>query len=502
MSHDARLANRRILVVDDNQAIHDDFRKILGPRVETDAELLKSEAALFGDTVTLAIRPMFDLDFAFQGEEALAKVKQALIGNQRYAMAFMDVRMPPGWDGIETTAHIWQADPDIQIVICTAYSDHTWEQIRRKLGNSDRLVILKKPFDNIEVLQLAEMLTEKWRLAQRARTSLADLERVIHERTRELQASQKRLDMANQQLLTAARQESDVAAEPERSHPQLVTDLRRAIDAGELSMHYQPVVDIETQRVVSLEALVRWQHPNQGFISPATFIPVAEKSGLIIDLGEFVLKTVCEQIMRWEKLGIAVVPVAVNVSPAQLVGHRLWPFLRSVLRDTGVKPAQLILELTESALISDVQNHIKELGAMRSSGIKIAIDDFGTGYSSLSYLRQLPIDSLKIDRSFISHVDTNTSDQTIVEAILTMAHSLGFIVVAEGVETEGQLEVLRRQRCDLAQGYLFSRPLSADHCRELLQSLGPDNAFSDTLRQGMSTGMLDTLRAGAAAATR
>jgi EAL domain-containing protein (putative c-di-GMP-specific phosphodiesterase class I) len=410
--------------------------------------------------------------------------------------------MPPGWDGIETTAHIWQADPDIQIVICTAYSDHTWEQIRRKLGHSDRLVILKKPFDNIEVLQLAEMLTEKWRLAQRARTSLADLERVIHERTRELQASHKRLDLANQQLLTAAKQESGGAPEPEQSDSQLVADLRRAIDAGELSVHYQPLVDIAGRRVVGLEALARWQHPKLGFISPATFIPIAEQSGLIIDLGDFVLKTVCEQIVRWEKGGIAVVPVAVNVSAAQLAGSRLWPFVRSVLRDTGLKPSLLELELTESALISDVQNHVKELGAMRSSGIKIAIDDFGTGYSSLSYLRQLPIDTLKIDRSFISHVDTNSSDRTIVEAILTMAHSLGFTVVAEGVETEGQLEVLRRLRCDLAQGYLFSRPLAADNCRELLESLGPPNSSSDTLRQEMSTGMRDALRIGAAAGKR
>jgi EAL domain-containing protein (putative c-di-GMP-specific phosphodiesterase class I)/DNA-binding NarL/FixJ family response regulator len=501
MRDDARIANRRVLVVDDNQAIQDDFRKILGPRVEADPALLKSEAALFGDTITLAAQSVFLLDFAFQGEEALAKVKQAVDDDHRYAMAFMDVRMPPGWDGIETTARIWQLDPDMQIVICTAYSDHTWEQIRRKLGNSDRLVILKKPFDNIEVLQLAEMLTEKWRLAQRARTSLAELERVIHERTRELQASHARLDAANEQLLSGAKEPGETAEE-QRARPQLVADLRRAIAAGELFMHYQPVVDIDAQRVVSLEALVRWQRPTEGFIPPATFIPVAEANDLIVDLGEFVLKEVCQQIVRWQQAGVAVVPVAVNVSAAQLAGYRLWPFVRNLLRETGLNPTLLTLELTESALIRDVQSHIKELGAIHGSGIQIAIDDFGTGYSSLSYLRQLPIDTLKIDRSFISHVDVNASDQTIVAAILTMAHSLGFKVVAEGVETQEQLDVLRRQRCDLAQGYFFSRPLTADKCRELLLSLGPRNAFSDTQRLHMSTGMHDGVRTGAAAGPR
>ena len=204
MSEEIHLSNRRILVVDDNQAIHDDFRKILGPRAEAeaDAELLKTEAALFGDTLTLAVRHQLRLDFAFQGEEALGRVKQAFDDNDRYAMAFMDVRMPPGWDGIETTARLWQLDPDIQVVICTAYSDKSWEDVKEKLGHPESVLILKKPFDTIEVLQLAHALTEKWALLQASRQNLENLEHTVDLRTRELQVAHQHLTASERRYRT------------------------------------------------------------------------------------------------------------------------------------------------------------------------------------------------------------------------------------------------------------------------------------------------------------
>jgi two-component system sensor histidine kinase/response regulator len=196
----AENGNSRILVVDDNEAIHQDFRKILNCDPETHAGLAEARAALFGDVAAPIANKSFQIDSAFQGEEGLALVLQALAENRPYAVAFIDVRMPPGWDGIETTARIWERDSDVQVVICTAYSDYSWNEMLNRLGHSDRLVILKKPFDNIEVQQLASTLTEKWRLARQVRTRLDDLEKMVTNRTRDLQSVNARLIAANQHL--------------------------------------------------------------------------------------------------------------------------------------------------------------------------------------------------------------------------------------------------------------------------------------------------------------
>ena len=206
--------NRRILVIDDNQAIHEDFSKILG-RAKTAAPapaLAAAEAALFGDDLPPIELPTFQLDFAFQGREGLAMIEKSLAENRPYAMAFVDVRMPPGWDGVETTAKIWQKYPDLQVVICTAYSDYSWEAMLKVLGYSDRLIILKKPFDNIEVVQLAIALTEKWRLYQHARLRLEDLEKMVSTRTRSLENTNQELLHANQ-LLQEAREKTQLMAE-------------------------------------------------------------------------------------------------------------------------------------------------------------------------------------------------------------------------------------------------------------------------------------------------
>jgi len=473
--------NRRILLIDDNPAIHQDFRKIFGPGLSS-AALSASEAALFGAARKGPARPVFQIDSALQGQQGVELVCRALEEQHPYAMAFVDVRMPPGWDGIETITRLWEQDPDVQIVICTAYSDYSWEQTREKLGHADRFIVLKKPFDNIEVLQLAEALTEKWRLARQERCRLQELEHRIQERNRDLQTIQSinaQLDAANQRLTTATASVDDTQV---RRRHALERDLRRALQTRELTVHYQPLVEIASRRVVSLEALVRWKHPTLGPISPGEFIPVAEESGLIVPLGEFVLRSVCEQVVRWAKEEVPVVRVAVNISPVQLERQSIEEFIRSVLHETGLQPHQLALEITESTLMKNVQEHAKALQGLRDDGVHIEIDDFGTGYSSLSSLKHLPVDTLKIDRSFISHLDSNGSDEAIVGAILALARNLGLHVVAEGVETLAQLQVLGRHGCEVAQGFYFSRPQSANECRELLLELAQRSSFTDTLR--------------------
>jgi len=200
MRERSEACNRRMLVIDDNRAIHDDFRKIFQPGHASAQPLAESGTALFGDSTMSIPRPLFQVDFASQGTEGAALVERALSENEPYAMAFVDMRMPPGWDGIETILRIWELDPRVQIVICSAHSDHSWEDMLGRLGYSDRLLILKKPFDNMEVLQLASALTEKWRLSEIAQRRMQDLETLVERRTRDLQHSHAGLAAANQQL--------------------------------------------------------------------------------------------------------------------------------------------------------------------------------------------------------------------------------------------------------------------------------------------------------------
>jgi two-component system, sensor histidine kinase and response regulator len=205
------LKNHRILVIDDNRAIHDDFRKILVKASQLPNDLSEDEAALFGDTGAIFEWPKFEIDSAYQGQEGLSLIEESLLEGRPYALAFVDVRMPPGWDGIETTCKIWEKYPDLQVVICTAYSDYSWEEMLRTLGYSDRMVILKKPFDNIEVLQLAIAMTEKWRLLQHAKLRLDDLEKMVHDRTLQLKEANAELTSANLQLISGTEKAQRIA---------------------------------------------------------------------------------------------------------------------------------------------------------------------------------------------------------------------------------------------------------------------------------------------------
>ena len=240
---------------------------------------------------------------------------------------------------------------------------------------------------------------------------------------------------------------------------QLEEHLRNALKNQEFELYYQPQVDLFNNRIAKAEALIRWNHPVMGFVSPADFIPIAEESGLIVELGEWILQTACFQAKQWHDEGIENLKVSINVSSVQFKQTNLVDKVKNALSLTGLPSNLLELELTESAVMSDVEDNIERLQQLKNMGVTIAVDDFGTGYSSLSYLKKFPIDTLKIDRSFIMDVDQSENDAAIVKAIMLLAETMQLNVVAEGIETLEQLRVLDSYGCKYIQGYFFSRPL-------------------------------------------
>lgn len=244
--------------------------------------------------------------------------------------------------------------------------------------------------------------------------------------------------------------------------------LRYALRRNELLLHYQPQVDLNTGQITGMEVLARWQHPDLGLVPPSQFIPLAEETGLIIPIGEWVLRTACRQNKAWQDSGYPRRRVAVNLSARQFQRHDLDETIALILKETNLDPHYLELELTESMVMQDTANAIATMRKLNEMGVRLSIDDFGTGYSSLSYLSRLPISSLKIDKSFVSDITTNADNAVIVKTIITMAHSLHLKVIAEGVETVEQLNFLRSLDCHEMQGYLFSGPLPAENMAALL----------------------------------
>lgn len=238
-------------------------------------------------------------------------------------------------------------------------------------------------------------------------------------------------------------------------------NLHHAIDHNELTLHYQPIVSIVSGEMLAVEALLRWTHPVMGSVSPARFIPVAENSGLILSIGEWVLETACRQIRTWEAEGISIGHTVVNLSPLQFRQADLVKRFTRIIKDTGIDPNRLGMEITESVIMEDPDTSIRMLNEFKAMGIEFSLDDFGTGYSSLSYLKRFPVDNLKIDRSFVCNLMNDRSDEALVEAIIAMANKLKIRVIAEGVETEQQLDFLRQLHCDQYQGYYYSHPLPA-----------------------------------------
>jgi diguanylate cyclase (GGDEF)-like protein len=242
----------------------------------------------------------------------------------------------------------------------------------------------------------------------------------------------------------------------------LESNLRRAIQNEELLVHYQPRVAVDSLAITGVEALVRWQHPTLGLISPSEFIPLAEDTGLIVPIGEWVLRTACLQGRRWRDQGFAPVPIAVNISARQFHDQDLAQTVIGIVEETGLSPRYLELELTESSIMQDAEFAARMLSRLKHMGISISIDDFGTGFSSLASLKRLPIDALKIDQSFVREAPSDPDDTALVMAIITLGHNLRLKVIAEGVETEEQLKFLQLLRCDEIQGNFFSKPLSAE----------------------------------------
>lgn len=249
---------------------------------------------------------------------------------------------------------------------------------------------------------------------------------------------------------------------------QLKTSLYSALKREEFLVYYQPQISMNTGKIVGAEALVRWKHHEKGLIPPTEFIPVAEKTGFIIPLGEWILQTACKQVQAWKNDGFSGLRVAVNLSPRQFHQPDLSSRVAQILEKIGLEPSSLELELTESLMVEDVSSAIATLTQLKNLGISLAIDDFGTGYSSLSYLTQYPFDALKIDRSFVRNITDDCKNAAIVKAIIEMAHSLRLEVIAEGVETETEKDFLWRSECDVMQGYFFSSPLSAADFEKLL----------------------------------
>jgi diguanylate cyclase (GGDEF)-like protein len=784
--------NRRILVIDDTLGIHDDFRKILARPASQGSELYAVKNALFGDQAEPSPCD-FELDSAYQGREGVAKVRDSLRVGEPYALAFVDMRMPPGWDGVETIEHLWREDPRLQVVICTAYSDHPWDEALRRLGGDDRLLVLKKPFDHVEVRQLAGALTQKWEMTQRAALKMTMLEETVARRTAELRkvnedlrqeiAERERAEalrieqgrvlemigtssrlqdvldrlvrlveaniegasgcvllldedgrhlrrgaapslpkacadaldcmvigptlnsfaatldrpekisiadvvrdslwslhcelaaarglrgcwsmpvlahdgrelgafavccrvrrepteverqlidttthiagiaierklaedrirymahhdaltgLANRTLLEdrlgqavcyaqrygrrvtvifidldnfklindslghgagdkllklvaermarsvrqtdtvvrlggdefvivlfdypAEQQASDVLPVLERlrkaiSEPVHIGDrefqvscsmglafypdhgqdveallksadaamyrakelgrdnyqfyvgemnaqaqqkltlqegLRSAVARQEFMLLYQPQVDIVSGRVIGVEALIRWRHPDLGILAPSEFIPVAEETRLIVPIGEWVISTACRQNKAWQKAGLPPVVISVNVSACQFRAKDMVRCVARALAESGLEAQYLELELTETLIMQNAQLAVATMRELKSMGVRLSIDDFGTGYSSLSALRTFPIARLKVDRSFVSDLQ-NQDEKALVGAIISLGHQLNLRVIAEGIETAGQLAFLRASRCDEAQGFYFCKPVA------------------------------------------
>ena len=614
---------RRILVIDDNEAIHDDFRKTLS-RKSLGPDLDDDEALLFGYQPAETHPTEFEINAASQGHLGLELVEAAMREGRPYQLAFVDMRMPPGWDGVETISRLWEADPALQVVICTAYSDYSWDQIVSKLGTTDQLLILKKPFDDAEVCQLAFAMTEKWLVTQQAGIKMGEMESLVDRRTAELREMAlhdmltglpnrlffndllartialhgrdprrmfavlfldfDRFKIVNDSLGhqvgdkllisiaarlrgvlrkadfvasmadgTAARVGGDeflvlldgmkqqheairvaerllsVMAEPyevddhtikstvsigvttsalpyaspdemirdadtamyrakaagknrfvvfdSRMHENVLArlamenDLRLAVDDDQLRLVYQPIVSLESGCVRGFEALVRWQHPTKGVVSPLDFIPLAEEIGMIVAIGEWVLREACLELARWRSLpDLGDLCVSVNLSRKQLVCPNLVERINDIIQQAGLPTSAIKLEITENAIMEDMDHAVTILNQIRDLGIDLHIDDFGTGYSSLSCLHRFPVVGIKIDRSFINNVTDNPDYAAVVNAIVTLAKNLRLGLIAEGVETVDQMSMLRDMGCDLAQGYYFQRPLPSDQALVYAQS--------------------------------
>ena len=393
--------------------------------------IIDDEAAVRNVLVEF-LTPSYYCAAADSAAEALA-----LLASQPFDLIVSDINMPQ-MSGLEMMSHIAETSPDSLIIMISGQRTIEFAIDAMRAGAFDYIT---KPFDLAEVK--------------------AAVDRALGH-------------------LTRTRNRSVTVRETSASR-----DLRHALEREELLVYYQPKITIGTGEVTGVEALVRWQHPHFGMLSPSEFIPAAEESGLIVEVGDFVLRSACAQLKRWHEAGATGLNVAVNVSPKQFKEGRLLEVVMEALNETKLDAQNLHIELTETSMIEDADCVLRVLTKLRETGVRVAIDDFGTGYSSLSYLKRLPIDFLKLDQSFVAGATTNPDDAALVMAIITLAHNLRLRVIAEGIETEEQLKFLKLLRCDEGQGYLFGRPAPADFMPFLSQMLMDVDA-PEALKPGMT----------------
>ena len=356
-----------------------------------------------------------------------------------------DVQMPEldGYDVLRTLRQNSLA-ATIPFIFLTAQSDKTDFRRGMELGADDYLT---KPFTKAELLgAIASRVSKRLTITQ-------PLTVALH------QAEARLKDLVNESTNVSVLCPEKLALE---------ALLRRALAQGEFQVYYQPQVNIATGQVIGAEALVRWQNPDRGIISPAEFIPLAEETGLIIQIGEWVLLSACAQAASWLAAGFSPFTISVNLSARQLSDPELKARIVQILETTGLEPANLELEMTESALVDNATVAGATLNELKALGIRIAIDDFGTGYATLGYLKQFAFDSLKIDRIFVRNANEDAQNAAITTAVILLGHSLKMTVIAEGVETEAELAFLKEHQCDIMQGYLFSRPEPAPIIESML----------------------------------
>jgi EAL domain-containing protein (putative c-di-GMP-specific phosphodiesterase class I) len=257
----------------------------------------------------------------------------------------------------------------------------------------------------------------------------------------------------------------------------LESSLRHALERNEFELHYQAKRDTSSRQITGMEALLRWQHPDLGVVAPMQFIPVAEETGLIVPIGKWVLETACRQNVAWAEQDLPRLSIAVNLSGRQFSDEHLLEDIASILSSTGMDPHLLEIEIHEGVLILNMEKTLRILTALKALGVKIAIDDFGTGYSSLSTLQQFPLDTIKIDRSLIRDLATGGANSNLTDAIIAMGKSLSLTVVAQGVETKEQADLLREHACDEFQGFYFNKPMSAGQFTALLQAQVPEDSY-------------------------
>ncbi|VVN85236.1 EAL domain-containing response regulator [Pseudomonas fluorescens] len=368
---------------------------------------------------------------AGSGEEALQ-----LVAQQPPDLILLDIMMP-GMDGYEVASQLKgdETTAGIPIIMLSALSEPSARVNGLEAGAEE---FITKPVERVELwLRVRNLLRLK------TRGDWVSHSRELAQRPTGMNVH----DLARQDLENA---------------------LRQAVEHHEFTLHYQPKVEVASGRLCALEALLRWERPDYGAVSPAVFVPILESLGLIVPVGRWVIDQVCRQIAEWQQGPIGPVEVSVNVSGHQLIEGDLIADIARLLKQHLVEPHWLEVELTEGSLMENTQHTIASLQRLHTMGVKISIDDFGTGYSSLAYLRRFPIDTLKIDIAFIREVTSNPQDAAITRTIIELAHSLNLRVVAEGVETQAQLAFLKEAGCDQIQGYLFSRPLPVETLERLL----------------------------------